>query len=143
MTSAAREDVHRAAARAALQVPGVAGFQPALGDLLPLAVSRTKHALAGGAAAGRPAAGIRCRHTPEDGWLVEVRCAVRSDRRVVDVARDVRERVRAAVTADLAHHGSPGPVTVLIAVTRTEWIVSRPDAPALRLVSPLDVRHPD
>ncbi|MET9570811.1 hypothetical protein ACFYNW_06395 [Streptomyces virginiae] len=120
MTAAAREDVHRAAARAALGVSGVAGLQPALGDLLSRVASRTRHALAGDTVAGRPLSGIRCRHTPEDGWQVEVRCVLRSDRRVVDVARDVRERVRAAVTAHLAQHGSPGPVTVLVVVTRTE-----------------------
>ncbi|MFD6228727.1 hypothetical protein ACFWFZ_17855 [Streptomyces sp. NPDC060232] len=119
MTTAVREDVHRAAARAALEVPGVAGFQPTLGDLLSRVASRTRHAPAGEAAAGHPVAGIRCRHTPEDGWQVEVRCVLHSDRRVVDIAREVRERVRAAVTARLAQHGNPGPVTVLIAVTRT------------------------
>ncbi|MFD3538589.1 hypothetical protein ACFWUQ_03705 [Streptomyces sp. NPDC058662] len=72
-----------------------------------------------GATAHRETAGIRCRRTPEGGWHVEVRCVLRSDRRLVDAARQVREDVRAAVTACLARHGTAAPVTVLVTVTRT------------------------
>lgn len=42
-----------------------------------------------------------------------------ADRRVVDVARQVREDVRTAVTAYLAWHGPAVPVTVMVTVTRT------------------------
>ncbi len=65
------------------------------------------------------AAGIRCEHTPESGWHVEVRCILHADRRVVDTARQVREDVRTAVTARLTRSGATRPVNVLVTVTRT------------------------
>lgn len=41
------------------------------------------------------------------------------DHRVLDVAQQVREHVRTAITAHLAQHGTTAPVTVLVTVTRT------------------------
>ncbi|MEU2391422.1 Asp23/Gls24 family envelope stress response protein [Streptomyces sp. NPDC007369] len=110
MTAARRQDVHRAAARAALDVPGVAALQPGLAD-------RLAHAAA--ASRAHHVSGIRCNRTPEGGWHVEVRCILHADTRVVDVARHVREHVRTAVTACLGTHGAIRPVDVLVTVTRT------------------------
>ncbi|MFD3874843.1 hypothetical protein [Streptomyces sp. NPDC058623] len=117
MTSSSNQDIHHAAARAALGVPGVAALQPGLADRLAAAASRAKQAV--GAAPLPAETGIRAEHTPEGGWHLEVRCAVHEDRRVLDVAQQVRERVRTAVTAHLAQHGTAAPVTVLVTVTRT------------------------
>ncbi|WP_030962433.1 hypothetical protein [Streptomyces sp. NRRL S-378] len=119
MTAFHREDIQQAAAAAALAAPGVAGLQPALADRLALAASRVHHAMTAGAASHHEVAGIRCRHTPEGGWAVEVRCILHADRRVVDVARQVREDVRNAVTACLTQRGAIRPVTVQVTVTRT------------------------
>ncbi|MEU9143295.1 hypothetical protein [Streptomyces sp. NPDC048349] len=119
MTAIHREDVQRAAAAAALDAPGVAALQPALSEQLALAASRAHHAVTAGTAPHREAAGIRCGPTEEGGWHVEVRCILHADRRAVDVARQVREDVRSAVTACLARNGATGPVTVLVTVTRT------------------------
>jgi uncharacterized alkaline shock family protein YloU len=118
MTSTRNQDIHQAAARAALDVPGVAALQPGLADRLAATVSRARHAT-GGAGTLPTEAGIRTERTSEDGWRVEVRCAVNEDRRVLDVAQQVREHVCAAVTALLAQHGTPAPVAVLVTVTRT------------------------
>ncbi|MGW0749165.1 hypothetical protein [Streptomyces sp. NPDC002587] len=119
MTAPAREDIERAAARAALRAPGVAALQPALADRLARAASRMHLAVASDTRPHREAAGIRCELAPDGAWHVEVRCIVHADRRVVDVARQVREDVRTAVTASLAEHGTSVPVTVLVTVTRT------------------------
>ncbi|MEU9299641.1 Asp23/Gls24 family envelope stress response protein [Streptomyces sp. NPDC048269] len=117
MTSTRSRDVRRAAARAALDVPGVAALQPALADRLAAAASRVRH---GAGTAPHPAAtGIRVEHVPHIGWRVEVRCIVHDGRRVADVARQVREHVRAAVTTHLSLHGSAPPVSVQVTVTRT------------------------
>ncbi|MFJ8567616.1 hypothetical protein [Streptomyces sp. NPDC093514] len=112
-------NIHRAAARAALEVPGVVALQPALADRLALAASRVFEAVATGAGGHHEAAGVRCEPTPVGAWHVEVRCILDKDHRVVDVARRVRESVRTAVTAYLAQHGRPAPVTVVVTVTRT------------------------
>ncbi|WP_328923433.1 hypothetical protein OG429_01445 [Streptomyces sp. NBC_00190] len=119
MTASQREDIQRAAARAALHAPGVAALQPALADRLALAASPVHRAVAADTTPHREAAGIRCECTPDGAWHVEVRCIVHADRRVVDVARQVRDDVRTAVTAYLAQHGTAAPVTVLVTVTRT------------------------
>jgi uncharacterized alkaline shock family protein YloU len=117
MTSAKNRDIHQAAARAALAVPGVAALQPGLADRLAAAASPARHTTP---ASPPPAeAGIRVERTTEGGWHIEVRCVVHENRRVLDVAQQVREHVRTAVTAHLARHGTPAPVTVLVTVTRT------------------------
>lgn len=67
----------------------------------------------------REAGRIRCEHMPRGGWQVEVRCILQADNRIVDIARQAREEVRAAVTASLSQHGAVGPITVLVTVTRT------------------------
>ncbi|MBT2511781.1 hypothetical protein J7I98_39670 [Streptomyces sp. ISL-98] len=119
MTTTRIRDIQQAAARAALAVPGVAALQPSLADRLAAAVASRAQQTSG--AAPLPAdAGIRAAHTPEGGgWHVEVRCVLHEDHRVLDVAQQVREHVRAAVTALLAQHGTPAPVTVLVTVIRT------------------------
>ncbi|MBT2404926.1 MULTISPECIES: Asp23/Gls24 family envelope stress response protein [unclassified Streptomyces] len=117
MTSTHSTDVHQTAARAALEVPGVAALQPALADRLAAAASRVRHVV--GAAPHPDVTGIRAEHVPESGWRVEVRCVLHDGRRVVDVARQVRERVRTAVSTYLTQHGAPAPVTVQVTVTRT------------------------
>ncbi|MFE2328764.1 hypothetical protein ACFXD5_33500 [Streptomyces sp. NPDC059385] len=119
MTASHREDIQQAAAAAALAAPGIAALQPALADRLALAASRVYHAMTVCTASHHEVAGIRCQQTPGGGWHVEVRCIVHADRRVVDVARRVREDVRSAVTARLAQRDPTEPVTVLVTVTRT------------------------
>ncbi|MFD7631463.1 hypothetical protein ACFV7Q_36565 [Streptomyces sp. NPDC059851] len=119
MTAADRKDVQGAAARAALAVPGVAALQPSLAARLARAASRVQHARVEGTTSPPEAAGIHCDHTPEGGWHVEVRCVLHADHRVVDVARQLRENVRAAVTACLDPHHAAGGVAVLVTVTRT------------------------
>ncbi|GLX34211.1 hypothetical protein Sros01_02840 [Streptomyces roseochromogenus] len=116
MTTPHPEDIQQAAAAAALAAPGVAALQPALADRLALAASR---AMTARTTSHHEAAGIRCEHTSDGGWHVEVRCILHADRRVVDIARQVREDVRTAVTACLTQNGAPKPVTVLVTVTRT------------------------
>ncbi|GAB2859991.1 hypothetical protein GCM10027074_28890 [Streptomyces deserti] len=118
MTGARDADVRRAAVRAALEVPGVSALQPSLADRLATAAPRARRAMAG---AGIPSteAGIRLKHTADEGWHVEVRCAIEQDHRALDVARQVRAHVHAAVTAHLNQYGTPAPVTVLVTVART------------------------
>lgn len=119
MTVSLRVDVQRVAAEAASGVPGVAALQPALADRLALAASRAHQALTAGTAPHREAAGIRCEHTPGDGWRVEVRCILHACQRVVDVARQVRNDVRTAVSVYLIQQGTADHVTVVVTVTRT------------------------
>ncbi|MFE5520942.1 hypothetical protein ACFQ9Q_24925 [Streptomyces virginiae] len=119
MTVSHRAGIQHVAAEAASGVPGVAALQPALADRLALAASRAHQALTAEAALHRDAAGIRCDHDPDDGWRVEVRCILHADRRVVDVARQVRDDVRNAVSGYLAQQGTADHVTVLVTVTRT------------------------
>ncbi|WP_329191819.1 MULTISPECIES: hypothetical protein [unclassified Streptomyces] len=119
MSTAPRQDIRLAAAHAALAVPGVAALQPALADRLTFAASRSRHESTTGIAASRETGGIRCEATEAGGWLVEVRCVLHSDRRIVDVARQVRDHVRAAVTAHLARHSTTEPLTVVVTVTST------------------------
>ncbi|WP_266976491.1 hypothetical protein [Streptomyces sp. NBC_00233] len=52
---------------------------------------------------------------------MEVRCILHADRRVVVVARQVREDVRTALNASLAGRcDATKPVTVLVSVTRID-----------------------
>ncbi|MGW7436910.1 hypothetical protein [Streptomyces sp. NPDC054849] len=138
-----RKDIHRAAARAALGVPGVAALQPSLADRLALAAARVQEAVTAtgtgttsqtttgttsqtatgtGTASHSEQAGIRTQITPEGSWHVEVRCVLKADRRVVATARQVREQVRTAVTACLVQHGATAPVTVRVMVTVTRTV---------------------
>ncbi|WP_281157676.1 hypothetical protein [Streptomyces sp. HYC2] len=105
------------AAAAALTVPGVAGLQPRLAHRLAAAASPTwpettaQHA---------PEAGVRIDRVPDgSGWHIEVRCVLTEGHRVVDTARDVHDRVRAAVLSYLAAHDAPVAVTVTVTVTVT------------------------
>jgi uncharacterized alkaline shock family protein YloU len=119
MTSAITgRDVRHIAARAALDVDGVTGLEPTLADHLAAVAPRTSRGTAGTAILPAPA-GIRTVRTTEGGWHVDVRCATQESRRVLDVARQVREHVRAAVTALLAQHGSRAPVAVVVTVIHT------------------------
>ncbi|MFG2715495.1 hypothetical protein ACGFX2_33840 [Streptomyces goshikiensis] len=118
MNASHRENIHRAAALAALNVPGVVALQPALADRLALAASRVYEAAAG-TSGHHEVAGVRCEFTPAGAWRLEVRCILDVGHRVVDVARRVREDVRTTVTAYLDQHGGAAPVTVMVTVTRT------------------------
>ncbi|OEJ23369.1 hypothetical protein AR457_01325 [Streptomyces agglomeratus] len=117
MTSSSNRDIQRTAARAALDVPGVAALHPGVADRLAAVASRAQQAMGADPVSGE--AGIRAEHSPQSGWHVEVRCAVHEGHRVLDVAQQVREHVQAALTAHLAQHGSAAPVTVLVTVTST------------------------
>ncbi|MFJ5811550.1 hypothetical protein [Streptomyces sp. NPDC093093] len=119
MTATSWEGIARAAAAAALDVPGVDALQPALSDRLALAASRARHAMTTPDKPPREVAGIHCRSTPDGGCHVEVRCILHTDRRVVDIARQVRDEVKSAVTACLVQRRTVGSVTVLVTVTRT------------------------
>ncbi|MFE9448634.1 hypothetical protein [Streptomyces sp. NPDC006739] len=104
------------AAEAALAVPGVAALQP-----------RLAHRLAAAAAPARantaphrtpPEAGVRADRAPDGpGWHIEVRCVLTGGPRALDIARNVHDRVAAAVIAHLATHGVAEPVTVSVTVT--------------------------
>lgn len=111
-----------AVARAALAVPGVSGLQPRLAHRLTQAV---RPVLPQTLTALTPSeAGVRAERAPDgSGWHIEVRCLVARGNRVVDVARQVHERVRTAALAHLARHGALGAVTVTVTVTR---IAARP-----------------
>jgi hypothetical protein len=116
MTFVDKAAIGQAAARAALAVPGVAGLQPSLGQLLAGAAADVQQTV--GLPALSPEAGVRTERTPRgEGWHVEVRCVLSMDRRALDTAREVRGRVRRAVTSHLARHGTSSPVTVIVTVT--------------------------
>ncbi|MEU9237215.1 hypothetical protein [Streptomyces subrutilus] len=119
MTVTHRVHIQCAAAEAAAGVPGVAALQPALADRLALAAARVHQAVTSETAPCREAAGIRCERAPDGGWQVEVRCIVHADRRVVDVAGQVRAEVHNAVAGYLAQHCTTDHVTVQVTVTRT------------------------
>jgi hypothetical protein len=117
VTAADPTGIGRTAAEAALQVPGVAELQLNLRDALAGAATRVQRTL--GSPALPPERGVRAERTPRDGaWHVEVRCVLHAGRRPLDTARDVHERVRSAVDAQLTSGGTPGPVTVTVTVTR-------------------------
>ncbi|MGW6241507.1 hypothetical protein ACWGBX_32250 [Streptomyces sp. NPDC055037] len=120
MTTGDTTRVERIAAQAALAVPGVAELQPTLRQALAGAASRAWETI------GSPAlpreAGIHVEHTAGGGaWHVEVRCVLTDHRRAADIARDVRDHVRSAVSSHVTHvarHGIPEPVTIVVTVTR-------------------------
>ncbi|GGO99620.1 hypothetical protein [Wenjunlia tyrosinilytica] len=117
MTAVDTTGVERAAAQAALAVAGVAELQPSLRQCLADAAIRARQAL--GSCAPPPEAGIRAEYTPRTGaWHVEVRCAVNDDRRALDIARDVHDYVRAAVSPHVTRNAIQGPVTIVVSVTR-------------------------
>ncbi|MEU2334747.1 hypothetical protein ABZ770_23195 [Streptomyces sp. NPDC006654] len=100
------------AAEAALAVPGVAGLQPRLALRLAAAAAPTR------ADSTPPEAGIRADRAPDgSGWHIEVRCVLVEGRRALDIARDVHDRVTAALITHLATHGVAEPVTVAVTVT--------------------------
>jgi uncharacterized alkaline shock family protein YloU len=114
--TATARSVAAEAAEAALTVSGVAHLQPGLAHRLAGAASRMWPDTA--AALSPPAAGVRV-DRPQDGsgWHVEVRCVLSEGRRALDVARNVRARVRSAVVSHLAAQGAPDTVAVTVIVT--------------------------
>ncbi|SEN20087.1 Asp23/Gls24 family envelope stress response protein [Actinacidiphila rubida] len=117
MTADDRLAVQQIATQAALSVRGVAELPPSLGQSLAAAATRVRHAF--GSPVPSPQAGIRTERDPRSGgWTVEVRCALHEGRRTVDVARDVHDRVRTAVSEQMARRGAAAPVTVSVTVTR-------------------------
>ncbi|MFD9659961.1 hypothetical protein, partial [Streptomyces mirabilis] len=105
------------AAEAALAVPGVAGLQPRLAHCLAAAAAPTWTDTA--AHRMPPEAGIRADRAPDgSGWRIEVRCVLAEGQRALDIARNVHDRVGAAVIAHLATHGVAEPVTIAVTVTR-------------------------
>lgn len=100
------------AAEAALAVPGVAGLQPRLAAAAaPTRASTAPHRTPF-------EADVRADRAPDGpGWHIEVRCALTGGRRALDIARNVHDRVAAAVIAHLATHGAAEPVTVSVTVT--------------------------
>ncbi|MFD9094949.1 hypothetical protein [Streptomyces collinus] len=100
------------AAEAALAVPGVATLQPRLARRLAAAAAPTR-------ADSTPSeAGIRADRAPDgSGWRVEVRCVLAEGRQALEIARNVHDRVTAAVGTHLATHGVAEPVTVAVTVT--------------------------
>ncbi|THA75441.1 hypothetical protein [Streptomyces sp. A0592] len=123
MTTLAGAALSQAAARAALDVPGVIALQPALGERLALAAARAYKAMTSGVDGARGTQGVRGELDPDGTWHLEVRCILDSDHRVVDVARQVRAAVRAATTGYLTRNVmGPTPtstVKVVVSVTRT------------------------
>ncbi|MFD8411093.1 hypothetical protein ACFV2Q_04925 [Streptomyces sp. NPDC059650] len=121
MSASDREAIRRTAARAALGVPGVIALQPALAERLALAASRVHEAAAPATRGAHEGAGVRCELAPTGEWHLEVRCIVDGHHRVVDVARQVRADVRAAVGACRTQPGAVPPLTirVVVSVTRT------------------------
>lgn len=100
------------AAEAALAVPGVAALQPRLARRLAAAAAPTR------ADTTPPEAGIRADRAPDGaGWHIEVRCVLTEGRRALDIARNVHDRVTAALVTHLATHGAAEPVTVAVTVT--------------------------
>ncbi|MEW1776887.1 hypothetical protein [Streptomyces sp. NPDC086777] len=120
MTAACTTSLLGVAAEAALAVPGVAALQPRLARRLAAAAAPTR------ADTTPPEAGIRADRAPDgSGWHFEVRCVVAGGRRALDIARDVHDRVTAALITHLATHGLTEPVTVAVTVT---GIAARHDA---------------
>ncbi|MEU2228453.1 hypothetical protein [Streptomyces sp. NPDC018347] len=105
------------AAEAALAVPGVTGLQPRLSRRLaaaaaPTPTDATPHGTS-------PEAGVRADRAPGgSGWHIEVRCVLAEGRRALDVARNVHDRVGAAVNSHLTALDAVEPVTVEVTVTR-------------------------
>ncbi|MGW3014089.1 hypothetical protein ACWC9R_35445 [Streptomyces sp. NPDC001219] len=109
--------VEQTAARAALAVPGVQELQPSLRHSLADAATHLRRTF--GSRTPPPEAGVHAGHTPgTDTWHLEVRCVVNAQRRALDIARDVRESVQAAVSSELNARGGPASVTIVVTVTR-------------------------
>jgi hypothetical protein len=106
------------AAEAALAVPGVAALQPRLARRLAAAAAPTRT----GASPHRappPEAAVRADRAPDgSGWHIEVRCVLTEDRRALDIAQDVHDRVAFAAASHLAALGAAERVTVEVTVTR-------------------------
>ncbi|MEU2420790.1 hypothetical protein ABZ619_07045 [Streptomyces sp. NPDC007851] len=105
------------AAEAALAVPGVTGLHPRLSRRLAavaaptLTDARPYHT--------PPEAAVRAERAPDgSGWRIEVRCILAPDRRALDVAQNVHDRVGAAVISHLAALDAVERVTVEVTVTR-------------------------
>ncbi|MCT9114027.1 hypothetical protein [Streptomyces mirabilis] len=117
MTATGTPTLLGVAAEAALAVSGVAGLQPRLAYRLAAAAAPTRtdttpHGMP-------PEAGIRADRAPDgSGWHIEVRCVLAEGQRALDIARNVHNRVGAAVIAHLATHGVAEPVTIAVTVTR-------------------------
>jgi uncharacterized alkaline shock family protein YloU len=120
MTAAGTTALLGVAAEAALAVPGVAALQPRLARRLAAAAAPTR------ADTTPPEAGVRADRAPDgSGWHIEVRCVLTEGRRALDIARNVHDRVTAALITHLATHGVAEPVTVAVTVT---GIAARHDA---------------
>jgi hypothetical protein len=105
------------AAEAALAVPGVVGLQPRLSHRLAAAAAPTRTDTAPRGAP--PEAGVRADRAPDgSGWRIEVRCILSEGPRALDTARDVHDRVGAAVISHLAALDAVERVTVEVTVTR-------------------------
>ncbi|MFI1836217.1 hypothetical protein [Streptomyces olivaceoviridis] len=112
MTAVGTTALPGVAAEAALAVPGVAALQPRLARRLAAAAAPTR------ADTTPPEAGIRADQAPDgSGWHIEVRCVLTEGRRALDIARNVHDRVTAALVTHLATHGAAEPVTVAVTVT--------------------------
>ncbi|ALO97180.1 hypothetical protein ACFW6E_10665 [Streptomyces olivaceoviridis] len=112
MTAVGTTALPGVAAEAALAVPGVAALQPRLARRLAAAAAPTR------ADTTPPEAGIRADRAPDgSGWHIEVRCVLTEGRRALDIARNVHDRVTAALVTHLATHGAAEPVTVAVTVT--------------------------
>ncbi|WP_426567622.1 hypothetical protein [Streptomyces canus] len=111
------------AAEAALAVPGVAGLPPRLAHRLAAAAAPTRTDTTPTRTDTTPhrtssEAGIRADRAPDgSGWHIDVCCVLAEGRRALDVARNVHDRVTAALIAHLATHGVTEPVTVAVTVT--------------------------
>lgn len=105
-----------AAAQAALAVPGVAGLQPGLSHRLAAAAAPTRSDIT--LHRTSPEEGIRADRSPDgSGWRIEVRCVLSEGRPALDIARNVHDRVTAALGTHLAAHGVAEPVTVAVTVS--------------------------
>ncbi|MFD9006559.1 hypothetical protein ACFV0T_37385 [Streptomyces sp. NPDC059582] len=125
MTTVRTTTVLSVAAEAALTVPGVAGLQPRLAHRLAAAVTptgadTTPHRTP-------PEAGVRADRAPDgSGWRIEVRCVLAEGPRTLDTARNVHDRVEAAVISHLAALDAAERVTVAVTVTRIAGRRGRP-----------------
>jgi uncharacterized alkaline shock family protein YloU len=105
------------AAEAALEVPGVVDLQPRLAHRLAAAATRTRTDTTPHRTLSE--SGIRANRAPDgSGWHIEVRCVLAEDQRVLDIARNVHDRVEAAALSYLAALGVAERVHVEVTVTR-------------------------
>ena len=117
MTTIDTLSIQQTAAHAALAVTGVAELQPSLGQRLAGAATWIRGTA--GVTTASAAGGIHAHRTPGNGgWTIEVRCVVHGDLRALDVAREVHDHVRTAITSHLAEHDAPERVQVAVTVTR-------------------------